>query len=157
MSDDLNTVYIHLHRRAGGEIAVAFDPPGDLDGLRLLLATVPGDLVVLRDGEWTLDSLDAARAVALACELRADYEVVVFDGLQTTVFWPPPEPLRHLFGGGPRAQGGGSWADEFFERLPEELRDRAFRALTRLLHPDRGGDEAMMRDLLDARERAAGR
>ncbi len=45
------------------------------------------------------------------------------------------------------------WADQVLAAVGTEREDRTFRALARVLHPDTGGDERLMRELLAARER----
>lgn len=51
----------------------------------------------------------------------------------------------------------GDWATSLLRRCPPELEEKVFRALTRVLHPDTGGDNDLMRDLNVARDRLAQR
>jgi hypothetical protein len=62
-------------------------------------------------------------------------------------------------GAGIRDEPGSGWADLLLEVVGPTRHDKVFRALTKVLHPDVGGDAGLMRDLLAARERvcAAGR
>lgn len=48
-------------------------------------------------------------------------------------------------------QAGSTWAAAMFSQLPERLHDPAFKALTKVLHPDMGGDLRAMQALNDAR------
>lgn len=45
------------------------------------------------------------------------------------------------------------WADQLLGRCSAELSEKVFKALTRVLHPDAGGDNTLMRDLNVARDR----
>ncbi len=55
------------------------------------------------------------------------------------------------------AQAPDSWCDAMFEALSPELAEQAYRALTRVLHPDLGVDGTHMAALNVARDRAAAR
>jgi hypothetical protein len=57
---------------------------------------------------------------------------------------PPPRGARN---------GDGSWADQMFIALSPELAEKCFKALSRALHPDVGGDTAQMQILNAARDR----
>lgn len=57
----------------------------------------------------------------------------------------------------PRTTTVVNWADSLFQALPEALAEKAFKALTRVLHPDTGGDTALMQQLNGARDRATGK
>lgn len=48
---------------------------------------------------------------------------------------------------------GADWADQLMNRCSPELAEKVFRALTRVLHPDGGGDSTLQRDLNVARDR----
>lgn len=48
------------------------------------------------------------------------------------------------------------WAEALFAAVGPAWADAVFRALTRVLHPDVGGDADLMRDLLDARDHMKG-
>ncbi|HWT48540.1 MAG TPA: hypothetical protein VN255_08180, partial [Mycobacterium sp.] len=56
----------------------------------------------------------------------------------------------------PRAEAFTSdtslWAKILFRRVGRERREPVFRALTRVLHPDVGGDHHLMQELNAARE-----
>ena len=54
-------------------------------------------------------------------------------------------------------QAPDTWADAMYAELPRELADQAYRALTRVLHPDLGVDGTHMTALNVARDRAAAR
>lgn len=45
------------------------------------------------------------------------------------------------------------WAAALFERLPDRLAEPAYRALTKVLHPDVGGDGRVMQELNDTYQR----
>jgi len=49
-----------------------------------------------------------------------------------------------------------SWADALRSALPEHLREPAFKALQRVLHPDVGGDGRLAQQLNDAFRRERG-
>ncbi|MFD4196633.1 hypothetical protein [Amycolatopsis thermoflava] len=49
------------------------------------------------------------------------------------------------------------WTEAMFAALPGHLRKSAYRALAKVLHPDAGGDTALMRQLTDAYEKASTR
>jgi hypothetical protein len=59
-------------------------------------------------------------------------------------FDPAPSP--------PRADIGGAPLTAFFRILPVALRQPVYRALARVLHPDAGGDTALMQALNRANE-----
>ena len=84
---------------------------------------------------WKVDVSVSSR---LASDLRnAGFTVVVDDDLE---------------------QAPDTWADAMFAALPPELADQAYRALTRVLHPDLGVDGTHMTALNVARDRStAGR
>ncbi len=72
-------------------------------------------------------------------------------------------PVRWEPGTGPYAQTpptpaepDGRWAEALFAAVGPAWADAVFRALTRVLHPDVGGDADLMRDLLDARDHMKG-
>lgn len=50
-------------------------------------------------------------------------------------------------------RSGDTWADRMFIELPPPLADKCFKALSRALHPDVGGDTAHMQVLTAARDR----
>lgn len=77
----------------------------------------------------------------LAAELRAaGYQVVVRDAPGT--------------GHTSRRSDTDTWADRMFTELGRPLADKAHRALSRVLHPDHGGDLEQMKALNAARDRA---
>jgi hypothetical protein len=47
-----------------------------------------------------------------------------------------------------------SWADAMFKAIPGRLHQPVFRALTKVLHPDVGGDLVAMQQLTAAKDRA---
>lgn len=51
-------------------------------------------------------------------------------------------------------QAPASWADAMYDALPDKLADQAYKALTRVLHPDTGGDGKQMAMLNAARDKA---
>lgn len=54
---------------------------------------------------------------------------------------PPPRASRTSVGG---------WAETLYDALPAHLREPAFKALLRVLHPDIGGDSRLTQQLNDA-------
>jgi hypothetical protein len=66
---------------------------------------------------------------ALVAALKADGFTVVGAGVRDST------PVR--------------WADAMFSALPARLAPGAYRALSRVLHPDRGGDSRLMQQLND--------
>ena len=50
-----------------------------------------------------------------------------------------------------RTGGGGDWAANLFAAVGEARQESVFKALTKVLHPDVGGDDALMQALNDAR------
>ncbi len=53
-----------------------------------------------------------------------------------------------------QARTGRTWADDLLTSLSPELAERAFKALTRVLHPDIGGSTEAMQILNAARDRS---
>lgn len=51
---------------------------------------------------------------------------------------------------------GGGWADELFTAVGPSRAEVVYRALSRVLHPDAGGDTALMQQLNAARQRCRG-
>ncbi|HZN75693.1 MAG TPA: hypothetical protein VFC00_29020 [Micromonosporaceae bacterium] len=51
------------------------------------------------------------------------------------------------------AARGHSWAGQLLDQCPPALAEKVFKALTRVLHPDAGGDNDLQRDLNVARDR----
>lgn len=77
----------------------------------------------------------------LAAQLRAaGYQVVVRDAAGT--------------GHTSRRSDPDTWADAMYAALGKPLADKAHRALSRVLHPDHGGDLEQMKALNAARGRA---
>ena len=74
----------------------------------------------------------------LATRLHAQGFDIAIDGVPFTP--DPPKPLGLPF-------------DALFAILPERLRLPVFRALSKVLHPDHGGDTALMQQLNRAKER----
>jgi len=111
-----------------GWLAVRFDyTDGAVDGLK---ATVPS-----RCRRWQPATktwlVDASYRAAVAAMFAAH-------GYRVT-------------GGPQRAQQ--HWAGGLFAALPVRLHDPAYRALSRVLHPDFGGDTQLQQELNDARRR----
>jgi hypothetical protein len=105
--------------------------------VELLKAAVPGYARTWNPAakEWTVD---AGHAPQLASALRATGHQVV--GLDP----PPPRDVP----GADNTQ----WARILFRRVGPNRRDPVFRALTKVLHPDVGGDHSLMQELNQARE-----
>lgn len=53
----------------------------------------------------------------------------------------------------PPPRDTGSWADQMFIALTPDLAEKAYKALSRALHPDVGGDTTQMQLLNAARDR----
>jgi hypothetical protein len=88
--------------------------------------------------EWTIR---AGHAEQLASALRSTGHKVL--GLDPPRSDPPP-----------RADGPDTaqWARDLLTRVGPSHRDPVFRALTKVLHPDVGGDHRLMQDLNRARD-----
>jgi len=56
---------------------------------------------------------------------------------------------------GTRKTPAAGWADALFAAVGPDLAEAAFKALAKALHPDVGGDNTLMQQLVAARERAA--
>ncbi len=83
--------------------------------------------------------IQAGHAERLASALRATGHQVI--GLDPD---PPPRTTT--------GTDTARWAKILFRRVGPSRREPVFRALTRVLHPDVGGDTALMRELNDARD-----
>lgn len=94
---------------------------------------------------WTIPTMYAQ---SLATALLPWAAETVWSGVENPIPPTPPPPPP-----APQPQTC-SWADALFNSLRPDLHDSVFRALARVLHPDAGGDAAMMRDLLEARSNA---
>lgn len=57
---------------------------------------------------------------------------------------------------GEKRKYGFTWADDMFAQLPERFHDPVHRSLTKILHPDIGGDLDAMQALNIARDRVKG-
>jgi hypothetical protein len=133
-----------LFARHGARYTVRFRYDPDL--VELLKTAVPGHA---RDWNpatktWTVD---VGHAEPLASALRATgHKVLGLDAPRTD---PPP-----------RADGSApdtaQWARILFRRVGPNHRDPVFRALTKVLHPDVGGDHSLMQELNQAREQLTG-
>jgi len=60
-------------------------------------------------------------------------------------------------GAGHRSSPGDRWAELLLEAVGPQRADTVFRALTRILHPDAGGDLVLMKQLNAARDRVESR
>lgn len=78
----------------------------------------------------------------------AGYKVVVTRPEREQRHEPPPPPPPR---GGRSASG--SWCDQMFISLTPELAEKAYKALSRALHPDVGGSTEQMQLLNAARDR----
>jgi hypothetical protein len=97
------------------------------------------------DPDRKLWRVDVGYARSLAGNLRELGYVVV--GIE-----PPREPPRT----NGRTIDGADWAHTLLHRVGPERRERVFRGLSKLLHPDVGGDTVLMRELNAAREQLGG-
>lgn len=77
-----------------------------------------------------------------------------WDGDLVWVGVPCPQLPGDSSGSNTRAPSSSDWATALFTAVPPHLQADVFRALTRVLHPDTGGDAALMRELLAARDKA---
>lgn len=96
---------------------------------------------------WTID---AQYAHALAADFRAlGHTVAGLEAQQERARRapPPPPPL-------PPVRVEVNWAVALFERVPPELHTSVYRQLSKALHADIGGDDAIMAELNAAREAA---
>lgn len=125
-----------LFERHGASYTVRFryDPAV----VELLKAAVPG---YARSWDpatknWTVD---AGHAERLASALRATGHQVI--GLD-----PEPPPRTSTTG------DTAHWARTLFRRVGPTRHEPVFRALSRIFHPDVGGDTALMQELNDARD-----
>lgn len=100
---------------------------------------------------WTLDE---AGAKQFAIDLRAKGHTV--EGYTPTgpgsarqrASTPPPlPPPRQVI-------VKQNWAEALFERIPPELHTSVYRALSNVLHADKGGDDALQSELNGARRAA---
>lgn len=55
---------------------------------------------------------------------------------------------------GTRSTPADDWADTVFAAVGEDRQEAVFKALSKVLHPDTGGDHVLMVELVAARERA---
>lgn len=53
----------------------------------------------------------------------------------------------------PRTADSTSWAEELLTACPPDIREQVYRALSKVLHPDAGGDVRLQQALNDARDR----
>lgn len=84
----------------------------------------------------------------LEADLRAYGDLVI--GVDETPTWarvPPPQAAR---------APSVNWADALLIAMPPGLRDKVYRAVVRVLHPDVGGDLELMQQLNGARDRIEG-
>ena len=95
---------------------------------------------------WTLEPEYARR---FAADMKANgHTVIGLDGgQQQQRRQPPPPPPRQIV----QKQ---NWADALFERIPPEMHTSVYRALSRVLHADAGGDDALQSELNGARSKA---
>lgn len=91
---------------------------------------------------WTVDQGYVDQLAAL---LRADGHRVVITGGRKQSSTPPP----------PRTAPRENWADALLEAVGQERVEPVHRALTKVLHPDVGGDTKLMQALNAARDRWA--
>lgn len=92
--------------------------------------------------QWVIDGLYAR---GLAADLRTVGCTVI--GLTAE---PPPRTA-------PAADDPSKWAHLLFRRVGTDRRQAIYRALSKCLHPDVGGDAAMQREMNDAFKQAEGR
>lgn len=112
--------------------------------LRELVKTFPGRKWRPDEKCWTvgLSTVDA-----LADALRAVGETVFVTRADGTPWTSGRAEHGH------RAAPSSSWAESLLGAVGPERADAVFRALSRVLHPDAGGDTALMQQLNAARTR----
>jgi hypothetical protein len=95
---------------------------------------------------WTITS--PFHADSVAARLKAFGYTV--DGIVPGAFNGHRQPPRH-----PRRETA-DWASLLLDNAPPELRPRIVRALSKVLHPDTGGDTRLMQQLNDASRQMGG-
>jgi len=144
------TTRVHIVEEPG-QIWAKYDRDRRLDELLRELAA-DGDARVLAystySRTWTLTDPEvadivAARARALGCTVRHDHP--------PRAATPPPPPP----GSPSRSTGASPWAEQLFAAVGPDRAESVFKALTRVLHPDVGGDTELMKELNAAREKVA--
>lgn len=78
---------------------------------------------------------------------RSGFQVILVDPANLMGNYEPPKQKRGALPHG--------WADVMFGNTDRALHAPLYKALTRVLHPDFGGDEEQMKDLNAARDRVA--
>lgn len=116
--------------RSGTQYVVAFRYDA---GLVDLVKTIPGYARRYDPGakEWGIDGAYARQLAAAMWSLG--HTVVGLD--------PVNEPPRRA------AISETDWARSLFKRVGTDRRDAAYRALSKICHPDIGGDTALQREL----------
>jgi len=89
---------------------------------------------------WTIPASDVPLAARILRE--EGWRVEVIEPVQSGTRTPPPPPQA------------GTWADAMFKAIPARLHPPVFRALTKVLHPDVGGDLVAMQTLTAAKDRS---
>ena len=89
---------------------------------------------------WLVSASMVQRLTALLEAEKFTVRVIEAEG-------PAPAPSRAI----------GGWADQMYSALGLSLADTAHKALSRVLHPDAGGNAEEMKRLNAARDRAHGR
>ncbi|MCG5220287.1 hypothetical protein [Streptosporangium sp. KLBMP 9127] len=107
-----------------------------------IVKAIPGSRWLKTEKVWTIPSIFVGNLHADLIKARFWVEVI-----RTEKSAPPPPP-------GTRRTSGGTWAEAMFAALSPELGEKAFRALTRVLHPDAGGSTEAMQVLNVAHDRA---
>lgn len=82
---------------------------------------------------WTVPRPNLAELVAVLRYLGVEYDLVEL------------APARKA-----RPAASTTWAESMFASLPEHLREPAYRALAKVLHPDIGGDKEAAQQLIGA-------
>jgi hypothetical protein len=124
---------VRFQRRGSSHtIAFAFNPAV----VELIKQTVPGYARqwIPERKEWEVDAtwVDSLAATLLA----AGHTVAGLNDRTATRYPPKSDPSR--------------WAHTLLSRLDPGLRQAVYRALSRVLHPDVGGDPTLQRELNDA-------
>jgi hypothetical protein len=123
---------------AGAQVAFPYDR-----NLIDIVKTVPGRQWVKAEKYWAIP----ARSVDLCADaLRAAGQVVYVTRPDGST-WTSGRQTH-----GTRGTPDPDWAASLLAAVGSDLQDAAYRALSKVLHPDVGGDTRLMQDLNRARD-----
>lgn len=101
---------------------------------------------------WTIHDDGCVDAFARMAN-RNGYAIETRNGLLRDARRPRHEQSRKA--ANPTRSSSVVWAEALFAAVGKDRQDAVYKALSRVLHPDVGGDTALMQALNDARRRAA--